>query len=315
MYYVYVLRCDDQSLYTGLTTNPIRRFNEHCNHTGARYTRIRKPLSIEALWSCENRQLASKLEYWFKKLTKIQKENVLKDEKYLDEYLHFKLDTSQYKRGVKIMEVLEGIRVLYHSSIRIEREKIIYIDPYHIIEEKHDADLVFITHDHFDHYSPDDIVKVINDQTMVIIPESLKVKAMDLFSEDKMMVVDPCQNYMVKGIDFQTVPAYNVQKDFHPKANKWLGYVLKLNDYLYYIAGDTDMNEDNQNVKCDVAFLPIGGTYTFDIEAAIQFIEAIKPKVVVPTHYGSVVGNKEDGIRFQKACPSYVQCICLLDQE
>ena len=316
MYYVYVLRCQDQSLYTGITTNPMRRFNEHTRKKGARYTRSHEPVNIVALWSCENRQLAAKLEYWFKKLAKTQKEDILKDDNLFGQYLHLKIDTAKYMRkGVALMNLLDGIRVLYHSSIRIEREKVIYVDPYHIMEEKHDADFIFVTHDHFDHYSPEDILKVKNNQTTLIVPESLKASVDNVFLKDKIVFVKPNSSYTIEGITFQTVPAYNVQKNFHPKANQWVGYVLEMNNYLYYIAGDTDLNEDNRKVKCDVAFIPIGGTYTFNIEEAIQFVEIIQPKIVVPTHYGSVVGQKEDGIQFQKLCPASVQCICLLDQE
>ena len=120
------------------------------------------------------------------------------------------------------------------------------------------------------------------------------------FERDNMVLVTPNQKYTVKGIEFQTIPAYNVNKQFHPKANEWVGYVLKIEGITYYIAGDTDITEENKKVKCDVAFVPVGGTFTMDYKEAAELINEIKPKIAVPTHYGSIVGEKSDGISFSK---------------
>ena len=99
---------------------------------------------------------------------------------------------------------------------------------------------------------------------------------------------------------FETIPAYNINKTFHPKENDWVGYVIELNDIRYYIAGDTDITEENKRVKCDVAFVPVGGTYTMDFKEAAQLINEMQPKVAVPIHYGSVVGTKQDAEEFIK---------------
>ena len=100
--------------------------------------------------------------------------------------------------------------------------------------------------------------------------------------------------------DFATVPAYNINKQFHPKENKWMGYLIEIDGLIYYIAGDTDMTEENQKIKCDVAFVPVGGTYTMDYKEAAKLINIIQPKVAVPIHYGSIVGTKQDAINFSK---------------
>lgn len=197
--------------------------------------------------------------------------------------------------------MLNGIEVLCHSSIRFDKGEVIYFDPFKIEENYKDADVIFITHDHYDHYSEEDIDKVIKEETIIVAPEDLLTKLLKKgFERDNMVLVTPNQKYTVKGIEFQTIPAYNVNKQFHPKANEWVGYVLKIEGITYYIAGDTDITEENKKVKCDVAFVPVGGTFTMDYKEAAELINEIKPKIAVPTHYGSIVGEKSDGISFSK---------------
>ena len=195
--------------------------------------------------------------------------------------------------------MLENIQVLYHSSIRINKEKIIYIDPYNIDIKYNDADLIFITHSHYDHYSKEDIDRVKKNDTIIVAPKELEERILnDGFSPDNIVMVVPNEEYVADGIHFDTVRAYNVNKQFHPKSNDWVGYILKLQDGRYYIAGDTDDNEDNRKVKCDVAFVPVGGTFTMTAEEAAGLVNAIKPKIAVPIHYGGIVGTKEDANRF-----------------
>lgn len=104
------------------------------------------------------------------------------------------------------------------------------------------------------------------------------------------------------------MPAYNTNKSFHPKEKNWVGYLLDYNGITYYIAGDTDITEENRQVKCDIAFVPIGGTYTMNYKEASELINEIKPKIAVPTHYASIVGKKEDGIKFAKLLDSEIEC-------
>lgn len=197
--------------------------------------------------------------------------------------------------------MLENIEVLYHSSIRINKDKIIYIDPFKIDKNYNDADIVFITHDHYDHYSEEDIDKVINKNTTIIIPEELLTKLLRKgINKNAIITVEPNVKYMIQGIEFETIPAYNTNKSFHPKENDWVGYIITLNDIRYYIAGDTDITEENRKVKCDVAFVPVGGTYTMDFKEAAQLINEIQPKIAVPIHYGSVIGTEQDASDFIK---------------
>ena len=211
--------------------------------------------------------------------------------------------------------MLENIEVLYHSSIRISKNKAIYIDPFKIDKDYNDADIVFITHDHFDHYSEEDIDKVINENTTIIIPEELLTKILRKgINKNAVITVESNKEYMVQGIKFETIPAYNTNKTFHPKENDWVGYIITLDGIRYYIAGDTDITEENKKVKCDVAFVPVGGTYTMDFKEAAQLINEIQPKIAVPIHYGSVVGTKQDATDFIKLLHPNIKGIILMKQ-
>lgn len=211
--------------------------------------------------------------------------------------------------------MIENIEVLYHSSIRISKNKVIYIDPFKIDKNYNDADIVFITHDHYDHYSAEDIDKVINKNTTIIIPEELLTKLLRKgINRNAIITVETNEKYMVQGIKIETIPAYNTNKTFHPKENGWVGYIITLDDIRYYIAGDTDITEENRKVKCDVAFVPVGGTYTMDFKEAAQLINEIQPKIAVPIHYGSVVGTKQDATDFIKLLHSSIKGIILMKQ-
>lgn len=209
--------------------------------------------------------------------------------------------------------MLENIEVLYHSSIRINKEKIIYIDPFKIDRNFNDADIIFITHDHYDHYSEEDIDKVINENTTIIIPDELLTKLLRKgINKNAIITVEPNKNYMVQGIKFETISAYNTNKTFHPKENGWVGYIIIINGIRYYIAGDTDITEENKQVKCDVAFVPVGGTYTMDFKEAASLINEIKPKIAIPIHYDSIVGTEQDAIDFIRLLHPEIKGIILM---
>lgn len=203
--------------------------------------------------------------------------------------------------------MLDNIEVLIHSSIKFSKDIIIYFDPYKINKDYHDADIIFITHSHYDHYSPLDIKKVIKDNTIVVCSKDVKEELLKLNINNIIEVV-PNKDYEVLNIKFKTIPAYNVNKNFHPKENNWVGYLLEYNNIKYYIAGDTDITKENQDIVCDVAFVPIGGVYTMDYQEAAKLINKIKPRIAVPIHYGLIVGNKDDGIKFSKLLNNNIEC-------
>lgn len=197
--------------------------------------------------------------------------------------------------------MLEDIEVLYHSCIRMNKEKMIYIDPYHIEKNYNDADMIFITHDHYDHYSEEDIDKVRKNNTIFIVPENLLNKLIKKgINDENIITLDPGDAENIDGIKVEAIHSYNIDKPFHPKENNWLGYVIEIDGVRYYIAGDSDITEENKNIKCDVAFVPVGGKYTMNFSEAAQLINIIKPKIAVPIHYGSVVGTKQDATDFVK---------------
>lgn len=209
--------------------------------------------------------------------------------------------------------MLKGIEVLCHSSIRIEKGNVIYFDPFEIKRKYNDADLIFITHDHYDHYSEEDIDKIRKENTIIIVPEQLLEKVIKLgFEKDNIMIVKPNEKYEIEGMQIETIPAYNVNKPFHPKQDGWVGYILVIEGIRYYIAGDTDITSENQNVKCDVAFVPVGGTYTMDSKEAAKLANHILPKMAVPIHYGEIVGTKQDAIDFVNLLDSEIECKILI---
>lgn len=213
--------------------------------------------------------------------------------------------------------MLENIEVLCHSSIRINKPIVIYVDPFRINTSYNDADYIFITHDHYDHFSKDDIMKVKKDTTVIIVPTLLENDVLDIgFESQNIITVLPNEVYKINdSISFETIPAYNVNKQFHPKEKDYVGYNITIDNLRYYIAGDADINDENLKVECDIAFIPIGGTYTMDYKEAAIFTNKIKPKYAIPTHYGEIVGNSDLGDKYIQLLDNNIIGKCLIKQK
>ncbi|MDE6748661.1 MAG: MBL fold metallo-hydrolase [Lachnospiraceae bacterium] len=198
---------------------------------------------------------------------------------------------------------LDNITVNTQSSIRIEGSETVYFDPFEVESEKHDADVIFITHEHHDHFDPGSITKVKKESTILVAPKSMKDKVISEsgIAPEKCVFMEPGEKQEQGEIMIEAVPAYNKMKPFHTKGKNWIGYIVKMDNICYYVAGDTDVNEDIKKVQCDVALIPIGGHFTMDKKQAANYIADLKPKAVIPTHYGSIIGNKSDGQDFMKA--------------
>lgn len=197
------------------------------------------------------------------------------------------------------------ISINTQSSIKIKSDLVIYVDPFKIKEETHDADVIFITHDHYDHFDVDSLNKVMKDNSYIIVPRCMEDMVKDF---KNVLLVDVNNSYNTLNLSFKTVPSYNINKSFHPKSKGYVGYVLNINGEIIYIAGDTDALEENKSINCDIALIPIGGTFTMDYKEAAQFINEVKPKLVIPIHYGSIVGSKEDGEKFKELLDSDIEC-------
>jgi L-ascorbate metabolism protein UlaG (beta-lactamase superfamily) len=175
----------------------------------------------------------------------------------------------------------------------------IYVDPWGTPEDAQPADVILITHAHGDHLQPDEIARLSTPSTKLVAPHDV---ARELSGD--VTPVAPGESHEVAGLRFTTVPAYNTAEErleMHPKANRWVGYVLELGGSAYYHAGDTDHVGELDDLKTDVAFVPIGGTYTMDVDEAAGFVRSFTPKLAVPFHYGFVVGSPDDGERFRAA--------------
>lgn len=200
------------------------------------------------------------------------------------------------------------IRINTQASIKLIGDKIIYFDPYNIKEKYNDADYIFITHDHYDHYDEESINKIKKETTKIIVPKSLKEKKHNL-------VVEANNQYIIDDIEFETIPSYNISKPFHPRNLDNVGYNIKLENKKYYIMGDTDRTIEADSVKTDVCFVPIGGTYTMDVEEAIQYINELKPKKAIPIHYGSIVGDISLGEKFKKEISNEIEVEIIIKGE
>ena len=183
----------------------------------------------------------------------------------------------------------------------------VYIDPWGVTGDP-PADVVFITHAHNDHFEPDDLKKVVRSSTKLFAPRDV---AQELSGE--VTPVTPGDSFDAGGIKAQAVPAYNVVEerlDKHPRSNNWVGYILTLGDHTYYHAGDTDHAPELDEIKADVTFLPIGGTYTMTAPEAAELAKVISPRLAVPMHYGFVVGTPDDADTFKKeASPVEVEIL------
>lgn len=205
----------------------------------------------------------------------------------------------------------DRITVNTQSSIRIEAEKIIYFDPFKITSAANDADVIFITHDHHDHFSPEDIQRVQKPNTVFVAPKSME-NALKKAGYSDLTLLSPGEKTTVQDIPVEAIPAYNIVKPFHTKKSGWLGYIVTVEGQRVYVAGDTDATPEAKAVSCDIAVIPIGGTFTMNHRKAAEYINELRPKTVIPTHYGSIVGSADSGEAFRKLVQPDIEVVIKL---
>jgi len=200
---------------------------------------------------------------------------------------------------------LENIEVKWkgHAGVFISSNgKNIYIDPYkleNVSEEK--ADIILLTHSHYDHCSVEDLRKVSKDGTVIVCPADCQSKLTRINNEIDIQIANYGEEKEIQGIAIKPFPAYNPDKDFHGKEEGWCGYIIRMGEKVIYHAGDTDIipeMSELENYNIDLAFLPIGGTYTMNADEASRAVVLIRPKLAIPIHYGEVIGSEEDAERF-----------------
>jgi L-ascorbate metabolism protein UlaG (beta-lactamase superfamily) len=204
------------------------------------------------------------------------------------------------------MKILDfsGVKVRWygHDSFRFDfDDKILYIDPFEV-KDADRADIILITHEHYDHCSIADLKKLTKEKTLIFATPDTTSKLSGKVNGGHLELVKPGDSFNIEGIKIKAVPAYNLNKPFHPQDNQWVGYVFTIKGITFYHAGDTDLIPEMSEITCDVAFLPISGTYVMNVEEAVQAAKKIMPKVAIPMHYGKIIGEKSDAAEFAKLC-------------
>jgi L-ascorbate metabolism protein UlaG (beta-lactamase superfamily) len=196
-------------------------------------------------------------------------------------------------------ELMKYLHWIGHDTFRIDSPLVIYIDPWHLPDASPAADLILISHEHHDHCSPESVEKIRSQKTLVLASAGA-AESLGAGVE----VLRPGERRVVGPVTVEAVPAYNVDKPFHPRQANHLGFILDLVGERLYFAGDTDVIPEMKSIRCDVALLPVSGKYVMDADQAVEAAEILRPKIAVPMHYGAgVAGTDADADRFRKRSP------------
>lgn len=214
------------------------------------------------------------------------------------------------------------LKWLGHSGFLIKNHKTIYIDPYNIKADSEKADIILITHSHYDHCSIADIKNIIKDGTKILLTADCQSKMTRFDIPIDMQIIEPNQELSFGEIKISTLSSYNIEKPFHQKTEGWVGYLIKINGVIIYHAGDTDFIPEMQKLtgykqpdKQFIALLPIGGRFTMNAEEAAEAAKLIQPTLAIPIHYGSIIGAREDAEEFAKLCREKGIEVKILDKE
>jgi L-ascorbate metabolism protein UlaG (beta-lactamase superfamily) len=207
--------------------------------------------------------------------------------------------------ATEVKEMLENIHWLGHDSFRIDGKTTIYVDPWNLSVGTPKADLILITHDHHDHCSPDDVAKISREGTVVV---TIAAAARQLKGEVR--TVKAGDSLTVGDISIEVIPAYNVNKPFHPQSAGHVGFIFTVADKRIYHAGDTDVIPEMDSIQADIALLPVSGKYVMTADEAVQAAQKINPQVAIPMHYGAgVAGSIKDAKRFHDLLQGKVKVV------
>ncbi|MBU2550718.1 MAG: MBL fold metallo-hydrolase [Proteobacteria bacterium] len=200
-------------------------------------------------------------------------------------------------------KMIDNVHWLGHASFRVQGSKVVYFDPWEV-DDGPKADLILISHEHFDHCSPDDVARLSKADTVIVTEAQSAPKL-----SGNVKVVVPGERIEAAGLQVQALPSYNTDKAFHPKDNGWLGFVVEMDGVKIYHAGDADFIPEMKDLAVDIALIPVSGTYVMDVDQAVAAVRAIRPKVAVPMHYGKIVGSEEDAQKFASALEGEVRVV------
>ncbi len=205
--------------------------------------------------------------------------------------------------------IIENLKWLGHDGFAVTTGDLtLMIDPFKV-ESDSKADIILVTHAHYDHCSPEDIARLAKPTTVIVTEPESAEKVREICKDVR--VLAPGENLSVSGIAIETHPAYNTNKDFHPKAKNWLGFIVTMDGTRIYHAGDTDLIPEMDDLSVDIALLPVSGTYVMTADEAVEAARKIKPKIAIPMHYDSIVGTTEDARAFKDALGGEMQVVIL----
>lgn len=212
--------------------------------------------------------------------------------------------------------MIDGLHWLGHSGFRWEGSKVVYFDPWKLSKKSKKADIVCVSHEHFDHCSGKDIALIISPNTIIVTCPAAAKKLSSLKNAcAEIRPMAPGDSANLNDVEIKAIASYNINKEFHPKDTNKLGFVVTMDGISVYHAGDTDRIPEMDGLKCDVALLPISGTYVMSAVEAAEAAIAIGPKTVVPMHYGDIVGTTMDARRFEDALKGKIEVKILGKEE
>jgi L-ascorbate metabolism protein UlaG (beta-lactamase superfamily) len=210
--------------------------------------------------------------------------------------------------GKEVREMVDNIHWLGHDTFKVVGEKTVFTDPFQL--KKDDvADIILITHEHRDHCSPDDVSRIQGPDTVIVATPDCMGKL-----SGNIKTVKPGDRLSIGGVDIEAVAAYNTNKQFHTKDRNWVGYVFTVGGKRIYLAGDTDHIPEMKDIKCDIALLPVSGTYVMTADEAVRAALDIKPEVAIPMHYGAIVGSEADAGKFAAALEGKIKVVVLKEE-